>query len=132
MAKSKPKPRRSSARQAGKAPRLGDATIAIRAGEPKHGRNGPVAPAIERTSNFVFADTAEMKRWAEGISKAYIYTRYGNPTLAIAEAKLAALEGAEAAMVTAAARTACCATCCRAGAFAFIMWNRISRAWIGW
>ena len=101
MAKSKPKPRRSSARQAGKAPRLGDATIAIRAGEPKHGRNGPVAPAIERTSNFVFADTAEMKRWAEGISKAYIYTRYGNPTLAIAEAKLAALEGAEAAMVTA-------------------------------
>jgi methionine-gamma-lyase len=42
-----------------------------------------------------------MKRWAEGKSKAYIYTRYGNPTLAIAEAKLAALEGAEAAIVTA-------------------------------
>jgi cystathionine beta-lyase/cystathionine gamma-synthase len=42
-----------------------------------------------------------MKRWAEGKSSAYIYTRYGNPTLAIAEAKLAALEGAEAAVVTA-------------------------------
>src|SRR5260370_12708176 len=42
-----------------------------------------------------------MKLWAEGKSKAYIYTRYGNPTLAIAEQKIAALEGAEAAVVTA-------------------------------
>jgi methionine-gamma-lyase len=42
-----------------------------------------------------------MKRWAEGRSKAYIYTRYGNPTLAVAEEKIAALEGAEAAVVTA-------------------------------
>jgi methionine-gamma-lyase len=42
-----------------------------------------------------------MKRWAEGKSSAYIYTRYGNPTLTIAEEKLAALEGAEAAVVAA-------------------------------
>lgn len=42
-----------------------------------------------------------MKRWAEGKSKAYIYTRYGNPTLAVAQEKIAALEGAEAAVVTA-------------------------------
>jgi len=42
-----------------------------------------------------------MKLWAEGKSKAYIYTRYGNPTLAVAEGKIAALEGAEAAVVTA-------------------------------
>ena len=42
-----------------------------------------------------------MKRWAEGKSSAYIYTRYGNPTLAVAEEKLAALENAEAAIVTA-------------------------------
>ena len=42
-----------------------------------------------------------MKLWAEGKSKAYIYTRYGNPTLAVAQGKIAALEGAEAAVVTA-------------------------------
>jgi methionine-gamma-lyase len=42
-----------------------------------------------------------MKRWAEGKSKAYIYTRYGNPTLAVAETKIAELENAEAALVTA-------------------------------
>jgi methionine-gamma-lyase len=96
-----PKARPKSRQRQAKSPRWGDATLAIHAGEAKPGRNGPVAPAIERSANFVFADTAEMKRWAEGKSKAYIYTRYGNPTLAIAEAKLAALEGAEAAIVTA-------------------------------
>ncbi|MHB8410430.1 MAG: trans-sulfuration enzyme family protein [Candidatus Acidiferrales bacterium] len=78
-----------------------DATIAIQRGEPKHGRSGPVAPEIVRSSTFTFSSTAEMKRWAEGKSSAYIYTRYGNPTLAIAEEKIAALEGAEAAIVTA-------------------------------
>lgn len=79
----------------------GDATLAIHAGEEKFKRNAPVGVAISRTSNFTFASTEEMKRWAEGKSSAYIYTRYGNPTLAIAEEKIAALEGAEAAVVTA-------------------------------
>jgi methionine-gamma-lyase len=78
-----------------------DATRAIHAGEPRHGANLPVGPTITRTANFTFANTEDMKRWAEGRSKSYIYTRYGNPTLAVAEAKLAALEGGEAALVTA-------------------------------
>jgi methionine-gamma-lyase len=77
------------------------ATEAIHAGESKFHRAGPVAPEIIRSSTFTFSSTAEMKRWAEGKSSAYIYTRYGNPTLAIAEAKIAALEGAEAAVVAA-------------------------------
>ena len=77
------------------------ATQAIHAGESKFHRAGPVAPEIVRSSTFTFSSTAEMKRWAEGKSSAYIYTRYGNPTLAIAEAKIAALEGAEAAVVAA-------------------------------
>jgi methionine-gamma-lyase len=77
------------------------ATEAIHAGESKFHRAGPVAPEIVRSSTFTFSSTAEMKRWAEGKSSAYIYTRYGNPTLAIAEAKIAALEGAEAAVVAA-------------------------------
>jgi methionine-gamma-lyase len=41
-----------------------------------------------------------MKEWAEGKNQAYIYTRYGNPTLTVAEEKIAALESAEAAVVT--------------------------------
>ena len=78
-----------------------DATRAIHAGESKHGVGGPVAPPIVRSSTFTFSSTAEMKRWAEGKSKAYIYTRYGNPTLTVAETKLAELERAEAAVVAA-------------------------------
>jgi methionine-gamma-lyase len=82
--------------------KLGAQTQAIHAGEGlRHGVGGPVSAPICRTSTFTFSSTAEMKRWAEGKSKAYIYTRYGNPSLAIAEGKIAALEGAEAAVVTA-------------------------------
>jgi methionine-gamma-lyase len=82
-----------------RAPKWGDATQAIHAGEEKHGVGGPVTTPIQQTSNFTFSSTAEMKRWAEGKSSAYIYTRYGNPTLTVAEKKLAALEGAEEAVV---------------------------------
>jgi len=83
------------------AKRWGDSTLAIRAGEDHHGVNAAVGTTISRTSNFTFADTAQMKGWAQGKNKAYIYTRYGNPTLTIAEEKIASLEGAEAAVVTA-------------------------------
>ena len=82
--------------------RRGSQTNAVHAGEGnKHGVGVGVGTPIARTSTFTFSSTEEMKLWAEGKSKAYIYTRYGNPTLAIAEQKIAALEGAEAAVVTA-------------------------------
>ena len=76
--------------------------MAVHAGEPsRHGVNAGVGTNISRTSNFTFSSTQEMKEWAEGKNTAYIYTRYGNPTLTVAEGKIAALEGAEAAVVTA-------------------------------
>ena len=76
-------------------------TTAVHAGEPeKHGVSTSVTTEIVRSSTFTFSSSAEMKKWAEGKSKAYIYTRYGNPTLTVAEEKIAALEGAEAAIVT--------------------------------
>ena len=80
---------------------MGDATLAIHAGEEKFHLGEPVGTTIARTANFTFASTEEMKKWAEGKSSAYIYSRYGNPTLAVAEKKIAALEGAEDAVVTA-------------------------------
>jgi len=81
--------------------RWGDATIAIHQGDERFHVGVPVGTTVARTANFTFESTEEMKRWAEGKSSAYIYTRYGNPTLTVAEEKLAALEGAEAAIVTA-------------------------------
>ncbi|HXW63408.1 MAG TPA: aminotransferase class I/II-fold pyridoxal phosphate-dependent enzyme [Candidatus Acidoferrales bacterium] len=80
---------------------LGDATLAIHAGEEKYRLGTAVGVEIARTANFTFANAEEMKLWAEGKSDAYIYTRYGNPTLRIAEKKIAALEGAEDAVVAA-------------------------------
>jgi methionine-gamma-lyase len=81
--------------------KLGPQTTAIHGGEPnRRGVNGPIVTEIIRSSTFTFSSTEEMKLWAEGKNKAYIYTRYGNPTLTVAQKKIAALEGAEAAIVT--------------------------------
>lgn len=88
----------------------GIATRAVHAGEPRHGVGGPVATPIVQTSTFTFESVEEMKRWAEGRSKADIYTRYGNPTLRVVEAKLSALEEAEAALVTASGMAAISST----------------------
>ena len=77
-----------------------DATLAIHSGQDRFHVGGPVGTSVSRTSSFTFESTEEMKRWSEGKSSAYLYTRYGNPTLSIAESKIAALEGAEAAIVT--------------------------------
>jgi cystathionine beta-lyase/cystathionine gamma-synthase len=79
----------------------GAQTNAIHAGEPvRHGVDVSVTTAIVRSSTFTFSSSEEMKLWAEGKSKAYIYSRYGNPTLTVAEKKIASLEGAEDAIVT--------------------------------
>ena len=81
--------------------RLGPQTRAIHGGEPnRYGVNGPIVTEIVRSSTFTFSSTEEMKLWAEGKNKAYIYTRYGNPTLTVAQKKIAGLEGAESAIVT--------------------------------
>jgi methionine-gamma-lyase len=83
------------------APQLKSSTRTIHAGEPvRHGFAKPVTSEIVRSSTFTFSSSEEMKRWAEGTNKAYIYSRYGNPTLAVAERKIASLEGAEDAIVT--------------------------------
>jgi cystathionine beta-lyase/cystathionine gamma-synthase len=86
-------------------------TRAIHAGEPlRHGVGEPVTSAIVRSSTFTLSSTGELKRWAEGKSKAYMYTRDGNPTLAMAAKKIAALEGAEDAVVTASGMAAISST----------------------
>jgi O-acetylhomoserine/O-acetylserine sulfhydrylase-like pyridoxal-dependent enzyme len=88
-------------KKAAKAKRLGDATLAIHAGEERTGVSAAVGVSIARTSNFTFESTETMKLLAEGKTSAYIYTREGNPTLEVAEKKIAALERAEAAVVAA-------------------------------
>ena len=62
-----------------------------------------VSEAIFLTQSFVYetAEDAE-KRFASDLpNDDFIYTRYGNPTIAMFEDKIAAIEGAEAAFATA-------------------------------
>jgi cystathionine beta-lyase/cystathionine gamma-synthase len=76
-------------------------TLAVHAGEERHGTFSPVPTPIFQASTFVFPNSREMQRYSEGKSKAFMYTRYGNPTLQAAEEKIAALEGGAAAVVSA-------------------------------
>jgi methionine-gamma-lyase len=76
-------------------------TLAVHAGEERYGKFAPMATPIIQSSTFVFPSSREVQRFSEGKSKAFMYTRYGNPTLRAAEIKAAALEGGEAALVTA-------------------------------
>ena len=90
--------KKTDKRTAGK---RGMATRAVHEGETRHRVSGPVVPPIAQSANFTFANVEEMKAWVEGRSKVDIYTRYGNPTLRVAEAKLAALEETDGALVAA-------------------------------
>jgi len=54
---------------------------------------------IAQTSTYVFEDTEAVGDFVAGRSSRLDYGRYGNPTQHVAEQKLAALEGAEAAIL---------------------------------
>jgi cystathionine beta-lyase/cystathionine gamma-synthase len=58
-----------------------------------------VAPPIMQTSNFVFDSFDEVKKAFEDEDSSYLYSRGKNPTIEILRKKLAALDGAEDALV---------------------------------
>ncbi|MDT8902033.1 methionine gamma-lyase [Anaeroselena agilis] len=96
----------------------GFGTIAIHAGNAKDKSYGALTAPICQSSTFVFDDCAQGGRRFAGAEGGFIYTRLGNPTTAMLETKLAALEGAEAAAVTSSGMGAISAvfwTVCRAG-----------------
>jgi cystathionine beta-lyase/cystathionine gamma-synthase len=80
--------------------RSADATSCVHAGEERHGDAGPLTTPITQTSVFVIPGVKELRRYAEGNRDLYLYARFGNPTVKAVEDKIAALEGAEAAVVT--------------------------------
>jgi cystathionine gamma-synthase len=74
-------------------PRWG--TLAVHGGEPRGKAFDAVTTPIVQSATYAFKDTAEIARYFEGDLDREEYGRYGNPTVRAAEAKLAALEGAE-------------------------------------
>jgi len=75
-------------------------TLAVRAGI-RRTQEGEHAEPIFATSSYVFASAAEAAARFAGDSPGNVYSRYTNPTVRIFEERLAALEGAEAAVGTA-------------------------------
>jgi len=98
--------------------RSADATRCVHAGEDRHGTPAPLTTPITQTSVFIVPDLDGLRRYAEGDRDLYLYARYGNPTVKAAEDKVAALEGAESAVLTASgmsAETIAALAVCQAG-----------------
>jgi cystathionine beta-lyase/cystathionine gamma-synthase len=76
----------------------GLATRCVHAGELLDAHGSPHTP-VYTTTTFAFGSTAAILDVVEGRAAGSLYTRYGlNPTIQSLEAKLAAIEGAEAAL----------------------------------
>lgn len=75
-------------------------TLAVRAGVMRSGF-GEHSEAIFLTSSFVFANAAEAAARFAGAEAGYVYSRVSNPSVAMFEQRLAALEGAQRCVATA-------------------------------
>ncbi len=78
----------------------GLATKGVRAGLARSS-HGETSEALYLTSGHVYDSAEEAAARFSGDAPGYIYARYGNPTVAMFEARLAALEGAESCMAAA-------------------------------
>jgi cystathionine gamma-synthase len=73
---------------------LGPSTLSVHGGEPRPKPAHSLATPIVQTATYTFTNTQELKDHFDGKIDRVEYGRYGNPTQKIAEAKLAALDGA--------------------------------------
>jgi cystathionine gamma-synthase len=86
-------------------------TLAVHAGEEKRKPYGALTTPIVQTSTYTFCDTAEITDFleckaAQDPQVRDEYGRYSNPTQSVAERKVAALEGGEAALLFASGMSA--------------------------
>ncbi len=82
------------------APGPGLSTLAVHGGEERP-PTGPLDPPLVLSSAFSFADADVAAAAFRGENDAYIYSRWATPTVEALEAKVAALEGGEAAVAAA-------------------------------
>ena len=85
-------------------------TLAVRAGITRTAE-GEHAEPIFVTSSYVFDSAAQAAARFSGASAGNVYSRYTNPTVRTFEQRIAALEGAEAAVATASGMAAILSTC---------------------
>lgn len=80
-------------------------TLAVRAGQERSQFNEH-SEALYLTSSFVFSTAAEAAARFSGEEEGNVYSRFTNPTVAVFQNRLAALEGAEACIATASGMSA--------------------------
>lgn len=74
---------------------LGLSTQSVHSGEQRQKPEGSITQPIFTASTYTFASTADLMRFVEGDEQREEYGRYGSPNEKSVEAKLAALDGAE-------------------------------------
>ena len=82
-------------------PLSGFATRAIHAGYDAKANDGALVPPLHLSSTFVFETAEAGAEIFAGEREGYFYSRIANPTVDLLERRMAALEGAEAAVATA-------------------------------
>ena len=87
-----------------KYPRLD--TLAVHAGQSPDPATGARAVPIYQTASFVFPDTDTAASLFNLERSGHVYSRISNPTLSVFEERMAALEGAPAAIATASGQAA--------------------------
>ena len=85
-------------------------TRAVRAGTRRTGF-GEHAEALFLTSSFVFENAAQAAERFANSGDHFVYSRFSNPTVAMFQDRLAALEGAEACLATSSGMSAIFTTC---------------------
>ena len=79
--------------------RTGFSTQSVHAGEKRQKAEGSISAPIFTASTFTFESTDSLMRFVDGKEDRDEYGRYGTPNERTCEAKLAALEGAEEAII---------------------------------
>ena len=76
------------------------ATALIHVGERVDaGATTSLTVPIYETSTFIFDSASDVERYHQGTLEGYLYSRYENPTVVAVEQKVAAVDGAEAALL---------------------------------
>lgn len=92
---------------------MGPATRAIHHGYDPAENGNALTPPLHLTSTFAFPDAETGGALFAGEAEGHIYSRISNPTVALLEARIASLEGAEAGLATASGM----------GAISSLMWT---------
>ncbi len=81
-------------------------TLALHAGQPPDPATGARAAPIYQTTSFVFHDTDQAAALFNAERAGHVYSRISNPTVAVLEERVAALEGGLGAIATASGQAA--------------------------